>query len=173
MARPPSCPNRVSRPVILGGAFPPAAQGSRLGCGMLCIILVHVARPALKGAFRHGQGDSLEDPVRSLCVHRQLAAQADDDDVDGGVGSGVLGSVSLVRRRGRGGGRRGMRALCRRSRPARGSRRRRASARGRRIHEAVRRPAVARGCSMGDDVPRRKRDGGVRSGHVRDARVAA
>lgn len=30
MARPPSCPNRVSRPVILGGAFPPAAQGSRL-----------------------------------------------------------------------------------------------------------------------------------------------
>ena len=47
--------------------------------------LVHVARPALKGAFRHGQGDSLEDPVRSLCVHRQLAAQADDDDVDGGL----------------------------------------------------------------------------------------
>lgn len=37
------------------------------------------------------------------------------------------------------------RALCRRSRPARGSRRRRASARGRRIHEAVRGPAVARG----------------------------
>lgn len=31
-------------------------------------------------------------------------------------------------------------------------------------------PAAA---PWGDDVPRRERDGGVRSGHVRDARVAA
>ena len=76
---------------------------------------------------------------------RQLAAQADDDDVDGGVGSGVLGSVSLVRRRGRGGGRRGMRALCRR-RPS--------SARKQAKTSLSARPSNTRSCSWARRRPR-------------------